>query len=179
MFPLLLNLQREHLQRGGIDGMVAVTLQESGTGARAKVRVHHENHPTEARKGNMHWTGTGKDIGIEIELMILKVREGSGIGNVRRVEAKRGMTLTGVEAEKEKERETGIGEDERSKLFSGLFFWEFRWNVLRWRDAHVVGPGLAAMKKFLFSPLWKKKFLSISCINPQEETCFMLNVSDV
>lgn len=54
--------------------------------------------------------------------MILKVREGSGIGNVRRVVAKRGMTLTGVEAEKEKETETGIGEDEQSELFSGLVF---------------------------------------------------------
>jgi len=140
--------------------MVAVTLQESGTGARAKVRVLHENHQIEARKGNMHWTGTGKDIGIEIELMILKVREGSGSGNgnARRVEAKRGMTLTGVEAEKERETETGIGEDDQSELFLWVGFWEFRWNVLEWRDAHVVGPGWLPWKRFCFHSYERRNF---------------------
>lgn len=108
-------VQREHLQRGGTDGMIPVTLQESGTAARAKVRAHHGNHQTETKKGNMHQTGTEKGTGIEIGLMILKVRKGE---IVRRVEVERGMTTTGTEAEKE----TGIGGDDQNKLFLGLVF---------------------------------------------------------
>lgn len=33
---------------------------------------------------------------------------------------------------------------------------------------------VAAMKRFCFHCYEKKKFLSISCINPQEEICFLL-----
>jgi hypothetical protein len=45
-------------------------------------------------------------------------REGIGSEIVKRVEVKRGMTMTGIEAEKE----TGIGGDEQNELFLGLVF---------------------------------------------------------
>lgn len=85
--------------------------QESGIAAEAEVTAHYGDHPIERGKGNMIWTGTVKDTGIEIEIegMILKMKGlETGNGSVRRVEVEKGMTMRGTKAE----RETEIGGDE-------------------------------------------------------------------
>lgn len=99
-------MQREYLQKGGIDGMVAMNLQESDTAVRAGVRAHNANHQPETGRGKMIQTGIGKGTGIEIELMIWKVKGGSRIA-VKKAEVESGMIMT----EREAGKEIGIGGD--------------------------------------------------------------------
>lgn len=98
--------QRESLQKERIEGMIAVNLQESDTAARAEARAHNGKHQLGTRSGEMILTGREKGTGIEIDLMIWKVRGGRGI-TMKRVGVKSGM----ITIEREVEKEIEIGGD--------------------------------------------------------------------
>lgn len=92
--------------------MVPATLRESGTGARAKVKAHHGNHPPKRRRREVIWTGIEKGTvtETEVELMIQKAG-GVETGSARRVEVEKGMITIELQVEKK----TGIeGEGEMS-----------------------------------------------------------------
>ena len=82
-----------------------VTLLESGIAVKAEVRALHGNHQIETgiEKTIQKRTVKGTSIEIEIDFMIWKVK-GGDIGSetvVKRVEAGKGMTMTGIEVESE------------------------------------------------------------------------------
>lgn len=92
--------------------MMHVTLQASGIAVKAEVRALRGNHQTETgiekmvQKRNKKCSGI--EIGIEVEVKNWKVKGGEKGSEtiVKRVEAGKGMIMTGIEAER------GIGEGE-------------------------------------------------------------------
>ncbi|KAE8688114.1 hypothetical protein F3Y22_tig00111000pilonHSYRG00113 [Hibiscus syriacus] len=103
----------ERMVTGGeMGGMMHLTLQESGITVKAKARALLGNNQTErviektVQKRSKK--GTGARVGIEVEVMIRKVKGGETGSEliVKRVEAGKGTSMTGIEAER------GIGEGE-------------------------------------------------------------------
>ena len=77
---------------------MCVILQESGISVKVEMRALHGNHQIETGIEKMIQKRTVKGTGIEIDLMIWKVKGGE-IGSetvVKRVEAEKGMTMTGI-----------------------------------------------------------------------------------
>ena len=81
------------------------SLRESGTAARAEVRVHIANHLAEIGRRKVMWTGIEKGTAVTESETKLMIQRAGREGTVRRVEAGRG-TIT---IETVAETGTGIG----------------------------------------------------------------------
>ena len=88
--------------------------QGNGTAARVQAIVHIKDYQVEIEIENMILIG--KETGKEIEVMISTVIK-EGTGTAKRVEAERGMIMTGKGAGTE--IGTGTGEDGPNKNISG------------------------------------------------------------